>query len=229
MNYLQLVQRLKREAGRSGTVMATLAGLDAEDQRLADAVAEAWLELQRRPHGWTWMRKELTGTLVAAQSVYTAVQLNGAATDLGRWLPPATEGYQVMAMVSGGSGPWVLHFLPWEEYRRRFVLTPNAAAPPVFYSIAPDDKFCVGPTPTATTTLYATYYRTPTTLTVDANTPDIGTEYHLILMWRALMEIGSFDAATEVYSRAAANFTNLDSDLRARYGPVMGFANVTLR
>lgn len=42
----------------------------------------------------------------------------------------------------------------------------------------------------------------------------------MILVWRALMELASFDAAPEVYARAQMNFANMDREMRRRYGPI---------
>lgn len=231
MNYLESVKRLKREAGRSaGGIITSLTDLSEDDQMLAEAVAEAWLELQRRPHGWSWMRRELAGVTVADQASYTAAELDATAGDFGRWLPPATEGYNVLVRrLTEPTGPWALRFMPWEKFRVSFVLSAAAPGQATFYSISPDDRLWLGPTSTEALSLFAAYYTAPQQLLAETDEPNIPAEYHMINVWRALMEVASFDAAPEVFTRAASNFANIDTDLRARYGPQMGFAPVTLR
>lgn len=223
MNYLQLVQRLKRESARSGAAITTLTDLPVNDQRLADWVNDAWLELQRYDGGWSWMRKSVAGPTIIGQRGYTAAELDAGASDFSRWLPAATEHYEVTAESVAGS-PWPIRYLDWNTFRSRFEVREHVAGAPQFWSIAPDRKVYVGPTPDAVYTLRLEYFKGATSLADATASPEIDTEFHLILVWRALMELASFDAAPEVYSRANTNFTNMEQGLLTRHGPRISFA-----
>ena len=72
MNYIQLIQRLKRESGRSGAAPASVATLTGDDLLLGDWIADAWREVQRRRMDWGWMRNTVSGLLVQSQQSYTA-------------------------------------------------------------------------------------------------------------------------------------------------------------
>ena len=218
MNWLQLTQRLKLESGRTGPAITSLVGLPENYARLANWLADRWVELQRRPHGWSFMRRELEGAIVANTRGYTALALDSAASDFGRWLPPATEHYEVRCQNAPGRG-WPLRWLPWEKFRVSFELSEHEPGEPAYWSIAPDDKLYVGPTPLANRTIHASYYRAPTAFIDGTSEPDMAAEFHMILVWGALMDVASFDAAPEVYTRAATNFDNIDTDMRARYAP----------
>lgn len=218
MNWLQLTQRLKLESGRTGPNITTLVGLPENYQRLASWIADRWIELQRRPHGWSFMREELTGAIVSGTRGYLATGLDAAASSFGRWLPPATEGYEVRCETAPGQG-WALRWMPWERFRASFELSEHQPGEPVYYSIAPDDRLYVGPTPLANRTIRASYYRAPEAFADGGSEPTMGSEFHMILVWAALMDVASFDAAPEVYTRAVTNFENIDTDLRARYAP----------
>lgn len=224
MNRLELVRRLKRESARSGPVILTTTSLSADDQRLSDWVDDAYLEIQRREHGWTFMRRELVGVTVMGQRGYTADELNVEVTDFGRWLPPATEGYRLSVEQSTGQA-WFPRWVPWEKFRADFELRETQTGPPAYWSISPDDKLYIGPTPAVEYTVRAIYYRAPVAFVADEDTPAWAPEYHMILVWRALMELANFDSAPEVYARGAMNFENLETDMMRRYGPKISFAH----
>lgn len=227
MNFLQLVQRAKRESARSGGTIASVALTSGDDQRIVGWVNDAWVDLQRRSHGWDWMRKELTGSLVAGTRGYTALSLNALATDFGRWLPASIEHYA--PQVAMASGQRInLKFRDWDAFRSAFELQDHAAGDPQYWSVAPDRKLYVGPTPSAACTLRLGYYKQPYELVLDADTPDMPSEFHTLLVWRALMELASFDSAVEVYARASVNYENADTDLRQQCAPRLYFRAVSL-
>ena len=292
MDWLALTNRLKVESGRSGGVLGTVLGATGDDARLANWVADAWLELQRRSHGWTWMRAEISGRTVAGQSAYTAADLDlwtiaftagsteyvagdtltqgasnaiikrvdlasgawtgaaagnfiitpgtgvfaagaavgdgactlsGPATTPGtfdRWLPPTIEGYHVMA-TDANDDEWELKQMAWDRFRAAIDFNDSYSWRPIrYWAIGPDETLNIGPTPQAVFTLAASYYTKPVPFALDTDAPTFDEQYHMILVWRALMELASFDAAPEVYARAQMNFANLDREMRRRYGPI---------
>ena len=46
-------------------------------------------------------------------------------------------------------------------------------------------------------------------MAADADTPDMPSEFHLLLVWRALQEVAKFDAAPEVLARAEKNHAGM--------------------
>ena len=89
MNFLQLVQRLRKETRRSGAPITTTVGLINDDADLVNWINDAWIELQRRECGWTWLQAELDGQTTVGVANYAASTLSLLATDFGRWYPAA--------------------------------------------------------------------------------------------------------------------------------------------
>lgn len=295
MNFLALVNRLKVEAGRSGGAVGDVVSATGDDARLVNWINDAWLELQRRPHGWTWMRAELSGFSVVGTNDYGAEDFDfwrvsftagsaeyeagdtltqgivtatikrvvltsgawldgdaagefiitpvagvfeaGAATGDGactlagpatspgtfdRWVPPTIEGYAVLVENEAGE-KWRLRQMAWDRFRgasgQEFEYE-RWWRPLVYWAISPDERLYIAPTPEEVFTLRASYYIKPTSFALNSDEPTFDGQYHLILVWRALMELASFDAAPEVYARAQMNFANLDREMRRRYGPI---------
>jgi hypothetical protein len=168
------------------------------------------------------MRRELSGTLTIGQRSYAADELDVAVTDFKDWFPPAEDEYEVTA----DGTPLV--YIPWERYRAAFDIRAHEPGPPVYYSISPDKRIHFGPTPDREAAIRASYYKQPTELVEADDEPDMPPEFHVILVWRALMELASYDAAPEVYSRAMVNFTNVENDLFSDQGPKVRFKRARL-
>ena len=228
MNLLQLVQRTFKESRRQGTMPTTLDSPSSGTQDLINWVADAWRDLQNDEQGWAWMRRELTGSTIQNQLVYSAVELDGTATEFGRWFKPAIPNYRVTIDQAGG-GVVGLTYIDWDAFRQRYVLTPHTAGRPQVWSVDPGTKkLALGPKPDAVYTVRASYYRKPQELTQATDTPEMDAEWHMILVWRALMELASVDAAPEVYTRALVRYETLESGLRKRFGQAIEFGNNTL-
>lgn len=214
MNYLALVQRLKREAARSGGPPAGIGVLAGDDINLGNWIADAWREIQRRRMDWGWMRKTVAGPLVIGQIAYPATALDALATDLASW-QDSTDDYTVRAYEAGAPGkPIHLDWLPYERFQALYLAEARPNGAPQYWSVAPNKDLLIGPAPhLATFTVKADYRAKPTELALDADTPAMPEQFHMLLVWRALLEVASFDAAPEVESRARRNMRVVWADL----------------
>lgn len=216
MNFLQLVQRTKTESGRSGTQIASVATTYADDARIVAWVASAWIELQNETD-WRWMRKAVTVDLLANQARYT--RANFSITDFRRWVPTTDEYKPTVYKVSEPNQITRLEETHYDAFRRDFLDVTNNPGTPQQFAIDYNDDILVGPTPDANRKLRIDYWSDVTRLALDADEPNMPARFHEILVWRALMEIASFDAAPEVLTRASGNYGRMHSDLWAEQVP----------
>ena len=221
MNYLTLVQRLKRESARSGSVPASLIGLAGDDLLLATWIADAWLEVQRKRINWDWMRKSVSGPLVIGQQGYTLAQLDVAAPALARWQAAGYDYWPAIYRAGVPAVPYRLIYLGYEQFRDEYIVRPDIQSQPTFWTIAPDKRILLSPRPDAVYTLKADYWAAPTALALDTDEPDMPEQHHLLLVWRALQELAGFDAAPEVDARANRNLRMAWADLHADQAPQM--------
>lgn len=229
MNRLQLVRRLKVESGRSGTPPASIAVLSGDDIRLDYWIADAWLEVQRRRMDWAWMRKTVTGPLAIGVGVYAASALNVLVLDFGRWQLD-TGDYTVRLYNSATPGPpRDLAWLPYEEFQERYLTQTVANGAPVHWSVAPDKRLLLGPKPNVSTyTISADYWAKPTAMVLDTDEPGMPEQFHMLLVWRALVEVAGFDAAPEVEARARRNLRTAWADLLDDQAPRIQLADRAL-
>lgn len=227
MNLIQLAQRVKLESGRSGAAITTLTGLPNADLRIVNWVADAWLEIQRMPRNWRFMQRELDGPTVAGVRGYTGAELDGDA-QVGKWYPLSKEGYFVTAEKEAGKAWRLRPVEKWDRFRDAFEVTESQPGPPQFVAISPENKLFVGPTPDGIYTIRAKFFRALTQLTAEDAEPDMPDDFHMVIVWRALMEVAAYDAANEVYQRASVNFDNLLDDLITDQAEQITFKPVSL-
>lgn len=204
MNFLELAQRLHRESLRSGAGPVSVVTATGEQQRLFDAINDAWQETQNLPRRWRWMRRSMDAALDTVNTEYDATLL--LLTDFGQWRPRAKD-YTVRAYDPlNAPAVWGLKWADYDDYVRLFLDSPPAAAAPQVWSISPTEGMCVGPLPDIVYNLKADYQAAPVELALDADVPTMPARHHRVLVWRALMDVAKIDAAPELLARAAANY-----------------------
>lgn len=220
MNLLQLAQRLHREAGRSGSGPISIVGASKPDQRLFDWIADANRELESRPLDLRWMRRRTTVATVAAQTSYPpvpAVPSGLGLTNFGRWRPASDEWAVKCVDPSDSSRTWDLEWMALDDWRENYVHSTQPAGQPAVWSVDDDNSLLIGPSPSAVYNIRTEYLRAAVELDEDTDTPEFDAEFHMILCWRALIEVGKYDNAPDVLARGQTNYARLEDSLLARY------------
>lgn len=226
MNFLAIVQRLKRESGRSSNAIASPASFataTVDDQRLIDAASDAWLEILREPYKWRWRRRTATPVAVAVGlKTYTSSDL-GVAGEIWRLKRPSLY-YAPTMYVDGQLGTeWALDWIEYDEYRARYVATYTDDAQPLHWSVSPTEELLIGPGPSQAYMLRFDYYTAANPLVDETDAPDMPVEYHPLVVWRALMDVAAIDAAPEVYTRAMNNYNKMLNALIRDEAEDLGF------
>ena len=211
MNYLQLVQRLHRESMRSTAAPTTVVGANERQARLFDWVADAWRDLQIERE-WRWMRTTLDAPLIVDQQTYNA-ETDLSATRFRRWRVD-DDTYNPWLYIDGSPNSlWPLTYTQLDEFRSLYVYRTWGATTPVAWTFDESNNLLVGPKPALAYKLRMEFWKSPTELTADADTPDMPEEYHLLLMWTALEQVALADAAPELLTRAQGHKAELKTRL----------------
>lgn len=207
--YLQLVQRLHLEAAIPGTAPSTLVGLTAgtEAQRLANWIADAWIQILELHPDWRFRRRSVSFTTTNGQGVYTPVQCGLTAGTLKRWILPSFRTYPTGSI---GSETY-LNETTYDCWRDTYLI---GAARSVYtrpYEIAEDPEssgLVLGPIPVSGYTVTGQYYLAPNRMSADADTAGLPAQYDdLGIVWKALIEYSSYEADSAAYQRALRNYT----------------------
>jgi hypothetical protein len=209
MTFLQLVQRLKRECGVSGSDPATLQGtLPAEITRLANWVSEAWQEVQRERADWFFLRQPVSFTATAAAGrSYTPTQAG-----IPLLASYKLDAFRCYAAALGQSNEQILPWLPYDSFRNLYLFGANAQvqARPTLFSVDPQKNLVLGPAPNEDYVIAGEAFLAPQPLVNDADTPSMPSQFHMLVVYKAMEYYGAYDNAPEVYERG-----------KAQYGPML--------
>lgn len=221
MNFLSLVQRLRSEAGVSGADPTTCQGQTGETLRLVRWINEAWFDIQNVHHDWFFLRGSFTfnTNTVAAQQSYTPAQCG--ITNFGEW---KKDSARIYAIGMGVSNEMILPYIGWDEFRNLYLygnmrLTTQR---PVLYTIDPQYNFVLGATPdTSGYTVDGEYFAVASYMVNDTDIPIMPAQFHMAIVWRALMAYGLYEGASEAVDRGTAEFKTLMLRLQGRQLPTI--------
>lgn len=196
MTYLQLVQRLRREVGASGTGPATVIGQAGEYQRLADNIADADEEVQQEHDSWKFMSGTFSLTTAATVAKYGLAAFTPPITDLRGWKATGAKCYlQSVGRVS----EWPLYWMDPDEFDAIYGTGVQGPGVPRYFSTNDAGDMLIGPTPNAAYVITGKYARAASRLAVDADVPKYPAEFHMLAVYLGMMKYGRYTGATEVY------------------------------
>ena len=208
MNLLAIVQALHYEAKLPGSAPDAVAGQTGRDADLVRWSIEAWNDIQRDKDGrWKWMLSKWTVQTVASTASYAF----GSITDVGdsavisrfRAWDLDDEKQPFIYLTSDGVATEVeIPISHWNEFRSLYVKATHTAGVPAQMSVSPDDLLYLGPTPDAVYTFSGDYWKSNQEMTVDADIPEMPTDYHMLIVYRALVKYGYNIVAQEILARA---------------------------
>lgn len=228
MNFLQLVQMTKREAGISGTMPATVQNPVEEIARVAGWVNAAWIDIQTLHTEWEFMRTPFSFNTVVGQGQYTPIQANAVAavrpgvSDLGSWKLDSFRRY----LLSGGvAGEQYLPYLGYNTFRNMYLFGQmrTTQAPPVTFTVDPTKNLILGNVPDAIYNINGEYYAIPYSLVADADEPDMPSQFHTAIVWKAIAHYGMYEAAGEAVQRGEKEYSAMLSRLEADQLPQITF------
>lgn len=217
MTRLQIVQRLREKIGGAGTGPTTTIGQTGESLRQVNWCDEAWLEIQAKSEQWAWMRNSFSFPTTSGKSAYLPTATAGEAliSDFSSW---HDDTFRIYLTATGRSDeqflvPW--DYKDWRDTYNFNVQSTQLARPMVWAERPADRAILLGNTPDAIYTVTGEYQSVPTALTVDASVPGLPAKYHMLIVYKAMMFAGSYDAAQEVYAEGRDSYDRMMTMLEA--------------
>lgn len=203
MTFLELCQRLRREVGAAGSGPATVQGQNGEYLRLIGWIGQAWQEIQAERREWRFAWAEAEIEISPEFNDYPVPE------DFEHWIPETLR-----------IGSHCLRLMGWDEFRDRYRGSSNAAAPQVV-TLLPDNRIRLDTPPTVSGVLTFEYFRTPQTLVENGDVPRLPERYHMLIVYRAMVQYGLFENAPEVVQQGNANASRLMSEMAITELPAM--------
>lgn len=220
-DFLRLSRIARREAGISGDGPSSTVSQTGEMERIVAWVNMAWMAIQMEHPNWLWMRASATVATSTNDNSYTPSEFS--TTNFGRWYP---DSFRIYITATGQSDEQHLIHMPYDQWRDLYDFGNNStnSGRPVHFSIGPDQSIKLGPKPDATGyTVKGDYQKEPTEMAADGDIPGMPDEFHIMIVWKALMYYAAYESAPEVYQSAEKEYKRMLSKLRLNQLPAMLF------
>ena len=207
--YLQLCKDVVRECKLAGTGPSTVTGQSGELEDIVRYVEDAWTEIQG-DRNWRWLRKRFTFNTTASDDEYafgdiTDVLSSSAITRFESWrLNDLRNPPKIYLTASGVGAQTPMIYVNFEDFESLYKVSSiqNQEGHPRHITVAPDDKIMIGPVPNDTYTITGWYNASAQILSADGDIPEMPTQYHNLIMYRAMEFYALGENAPEILVRA---------------------------
>jgi hypothetical protein len=207
--YLELVQDLFAEVDlTSASSPTTLVGATGEIASLARWVKTAWTEIQGRNGGtWRFLRRDFTFQTVSGTDTYaygsvTDVDAAAVISRFRRWHVNDPNNPAKCYLTSSGIGTqYWLRYLAWESFQTLYKIGTQNNSTPAHITVNPQDELVLGPKPNGIYTVTGEFYRSAQVLSANSDTPEMHSDYHSLIVYKAMEKYGAANAAQEVMYR----------------------------
>ncbi len=217
MNFLQLAQRLRQEAGASGNGPAAVTGVTGESKRLVDWINTAWLEIQGLHDTWDFMREQFS--FEVPQDTGQISPDAAGITDFRYWHRDTFRSQRTAIGIQDEQ--WLVEW-EYQTFRNtyRFNLQRELEGRPVVFAVFPNGKDVMfGPLTDEQYTVIGEYQRKPSSLVAETDEPDLPEHLQMAIIYKALEYYGYFESAGEVVSRAQKQYTAIKAQLEREMLP----------
>lgn len=209
MNFLQLINRARVECGVSGasTPLTTAQNLTGEAARIASWVNSAWVDIQTAKDDWQFMRTGFTFNTVTQQQVYTPTDV-GVASTFANW---KRDSFRASSVGQSYKDEQLMNYMEYNTYRNLYQYgnMRTTYARPVVVSITPEKYLGFGSIPDQPYVIVGEYYTKPVEMSADTDAPSLPDRFHMMIVYRAMMFYGGYEAAPEVLTRGKEEFDRL--------------------
>lgn len=208
--FLQLCKDTCRECGVAGgeDAISAVANQDGELGRLVGWVKQSWTEIQREHRSnWRWMRVGFTVNTVADDDTYaytdcTDVLASTPIARFARWRFNDRNDPPKIYLTSSGVGTqtW-LTVADWDDFKGIYRIGTQNSGYPAFIAVDPQNNLVLGPKPNGIYTVTGDFIRSAQVLAADADIPEMPSDFHDLIVYRAMQKYGFFESAPEVLAR----------------------------
>ena len=194
MNKLILLQRLHSEASVAGNAPTTTINQTGIIAKLVNWIDFAYEDVQNLHPTWNFLREDFSFSTTSGTQEYTAT--DASISDLASW---KTDDIRIYKFISDESQ---LYYVNWDLYRTTYLIgsTRTTSSRPSIISVKPNMSLILWPIPDDTYTVNGEYFKQPDIMSLDSDVPIIPSQFHMILVWRALMFYGAKMGAADIYT-----------------------------
>ena len=195
MTFLALCQKLRQMVGIPGEGPISVLGQTKELLRVVNYIEQAWNAIQIERPDWFFLREDFSFPTIAHQQEYTPA--HAGLTDFGSWISDSFTLYDTL------SDEMYLNQIEYQAFREVYLMGGLATqyARPQYITVSPKKSLLLALSPDNIYTLKGEYNQTPNIMVNDIDEPIIPTRFHMIIVYLAMMEYATYEAASEIYER----------------------------
>jgi len=201
--FVELCQEVAKDSGTISNLgqPATVTGQIGRLSRIVDWTKDAYNDIQRRNENWRWMQSDFTGQTIAGTRNYNAASMS-ISERFASWVFRDfwdMEKFSLYLTADGPAEEGYLRYVDYEDFRRHYLYGNYSLreGKPTVVSINNADELVFYPKPDDIYTVRGQYRKSEQILTLDADVPEMPSEYHQAIKWRALILLGTYDEAME--------------------------------
>lgn len=202
MNFLGICKRVRQEVGVSGDGPVSVSGQTGMYKKIGDWVLAAHEEIQLRHNNWRFDWATVSTTLTGGTEFYQPTDVWSLPVRNWDWdsmyCYPTADGVQ--------NRTWQTR-LDYNAYRQ--VRIPSVQGRPIYVTWKPNKELGFYPIPLAGLTFVGDYYMVPEVMANNTDIPRMPDEYHMAIVWRAVMFFCSSEENPALYQVASLNYNNL--------------------
>lgn len=212
MNFLDICKRIAERTNVSGTVVSTV-GQTGEHARVVRLANEAWLDIQQASEDWRWMRKQFSFPTVSGQGTYSVNEVTGVAEI--RKYRTGDRSVRCWDVTRGTQDAQFLAEWDYESYEDSYIYGAQNSGRPTIFAVRDDNALCLGNVPGDAAHQVAGWYQAAASdLTGNDATPGMPSEFHMLIVFRAMMKFGAGDNAPEVFTEGKSGYDTMLSAMK---------------
>jgi len=197
VNFLQLAQKVREQAGISGDGPLAVTGQTAILAKIVNWVNEAWREIQGMSTEWWWLWNIHTFNTSSAKGDYTDAEM--AITDKDR-LDRTTV--RIYKQSLGRTDEGFIPFIEYQAWLARYGAGTVDDNRPTCFTELPNGTTRFYPAPDDVYVVTFDYYRAITQMATNIDVPALPVRYHDLIWGVALRKYAEYDAAPEIFEKA---------------------------
>ena len=202
MNFLEIAKRVRQETGVTGDGPTSVASQTGMYKKIVDWVLSAHEEIQLKHNNWKFDWATFSTPLVQGTEYYSP--------SVDWSLGVRSWDWDSMYAYPTADGPmnrtWLTR-LDYNAYRQTRL--PSVQGRPIYVTWRPNKELGMYPIPKDGLTFVADYYKSPEVMSGNTFTPRMPEEYHMAIVWRAVMFFCSSEENPALYQVASMNYNNL--------------------
>lgn len=219
MTFLQMLRRLRQECGVSGSDPSTVTGLTGEMGRLANYIKQSWIDIQTMHEDWEFLRQPIEFICAVGQQKYNKTEMQ--VVSFGRY---KLDSFTISSAADDGDER-DLPFMEYEAFKRLYMFGARRAqqSRPVCFTTNSQGDFLLGSVPDAQYRIRGEGWAMPTELQNNDDRPACPGQFHMAIVYRAMMMYGLFDTAPEQLTLGTAEFNKIIARMAAHQLPTITF------